>query len=405
MARSKVSACLYIGREVLKTANDLGLNLSRVSENALVEAIRRLDGPEAGKEAVGSPGLVVRGVGFGPTNPCGIAASGRDDANRSLHDGEVDWDKFRAWAYKEYRPFTARDRYFHAKKYARCLASGDLSELAMLNDCQRVHALKALTALSKFLGVCEDWRGLVKNYGLKCNDRSADELIIDRLTKVVNADDVYQWIRRVKEHFPHLSGFMDFLAVTGLRLNEAVESHNLIIDLSGQGRLGEYYKADRRVLEHFRFKETFIRGSKKVFISFVPAELVDRMSRGQRLDYGGFQKPVARKLGGVRFADVRELHGSLMTKWLRESEIDFLHGRISSGVFMRNYFNPAWIGDLEDRALDGAGDILKSQRHARAPYGLDSLSKEKTNETTNRMAATVPEARASGFSTLPTARV
>jgi len=62
MARSKVSACLYIGREVLKTANDLGLNLSRVSENALVEAIRRLDGPEAGKEAVGSPGLVVRRI-------------------------------------------------------------------------------------------------------------------------------------------------------------------------------------------------------------------------------------------------------------------------------------------------------------------------------------------------------
>jgi hypothetical protein len=359
MDGGKVSACLYIGKDVLKTAKDLGLNVSRVSENALVEAIRKLDVPEAGKEAAGSPGLVVRGVGFGPTNPCGIAASGRDEVNRSLHDGEVDWDKFRAWAYKEYRPFTARDRFFHAKKYARCLASGDLSELAMLNDCQRTHALKALMALSKFLGVCEDWKRLVKNYGLKCNDRSADELIIDRLTKVVNADDVYQWIRQVKEHFPHLSDFMDFLAVTGLRLNEAVESHNLIIELEAEGKLDAYYKKERRVLEHFRFKETFIRGSKKVFISFVPAELVDRMSRGQRLDYGRFQKPVARKLGGVRFADVRELHASLMTKWLRESEIDFLHGRVSSSVFMRNYFNPAWIGDLEGRAVKGAEKIME----------------------------------------------
>ena len=97
-----------------------------------------------------------------------------------------------------------------------------------------------------------------------------------------------------------------------------------------------------------------------MFISFVPAELVDRISRGQRLDYGRFQKPVARKLGGVRFADVRELHGSLMTRWLRESEIDFLHGRISSGVFMRNYFNPAWIKDLRSRALEGIGDMLKT---------------------------------------------
>jgi len=76
MTQDKKSACLYISREVLEAAKKSGLNLSRVSENALVEAIRKLGGPEAGKEAAGSPGLVVRGVGFGPTNPCGIAASG-----------------------------------------------------------------------------------------------------------------------------------------------------------------------------------------------------------------------------------------------------------------------------------------------------------------------------------------
>ena len=298
-------------------------------------------------------------MGFGPTNPCGIAASGRDDANRSLHDGEVDWDKFRAWAYKEYRPFTARDRYFHAKKYAHCLASGDLSELAMLNDCQRVHALKALTSLSKFLGVCEDWRRLVRSYGLKCTDRNSDDLIIGRLTKAVNADDIFEWIRRVKSCAPELSDFMDLLAATGLRLNEAVECHNLIIDLAPQGRLDSYYKADRRVLEHFRFKETFLRGSKKVFISFVPSELVGRISCGGKLEYGRVQKLATNRVGRQRFADVRELHGTLMTKWLRESEIDFLHGRVSSGVFMRNYFNPAWIGDMEGRAVEGAEKIME----------------------------------------------
>jgi len=72
MNGEKVSACLYISREVLETAKRLGLNLSRVSENALTEAIGRLKGPEIGN----GPGNVVRGVGFGPTNPCGIAASG-----------------------------------------------------------------------------------------------------------------------------------------------------------------------------------------------------------------------------------------------------------------------------------------------------------------------------------------
>lgn len=42
MNEGKVSACLYIGRGVLETAKRLGLNVSRVSENALVEAIGRL---------------------------------------------------------------------------------------------------------------------------------------------------------------------------------------------------------------------------------------------------------------------------------------------------------------------------------------------------------------------------
>ena len=65
----KVSTCLYIGREVLETAKESGLNLSRVSEKALVEAIRKLDGPEARKKAVGSPGLLVRGDSNPQTPP------------------------------------------------------------------------------------------------------------------------------------------------------------------------------------------------------------------------------------------------------------------------------------------------------------------------------------------------
>ena len=76
MARSKVPAWLYISMEVLETARRSGLNLSRVSENALIEAIGRLQGPETRNGPAAASGSLVRGVGFGPTNPCGIAASG-----------------------------------------------------------------------------------------------------------------------------------------------------------------------------------------------------------------------------------------------------------------------------------------------------------------------------------------
>jgi post-segregation antitoxin (ccd killing protein) len=76
MTQDRKSTCLYISREVLETARRSGLNLSRVSENALIEAIGRLQGPEARNGPAAASGRLVRGVGFGPTNPCGIAASG-----------------------------------------------------------------------------------------------------------------------------------------------------------------------------------------------------------------------------------------------------------------------------------------------------------------------------------------
>jgi hypothetical protein len=35
-----------------------------------------------------------------------------------------------------------------------------------------------------------------------------------------------------------------------------------------------------------------------------------------------------------------------------------LQGRISTSVFMRNYFNPVWVTDLKKRALKNSEDLL-----------------------------------------------
>ena len=52
MGRKK-STCLYLDTEVVETAKQLGLNVSKVSENALAEAIRRLGSPEQ-EDSLGS---------------------------------------------------------------------------------------------------------------------------------------------------------------------------------------------------------------------------------------------------------------------------------------------------------------------------------------------------------------
>ena len=48
----KISTCLYIEQEVLETAHNVGLNVSRVAENALIEAIGKLTGTN---QATGLP--------------------------------------------------------------------------------------------------------------------------------------------------------------------------------------------------------------------------------------------------------------------------------------------------------------------------------------------------------------
>jgi intergrase/recombinase len=150
---------------------------------------------------------------------------------------------------------------------------------------------------------------------------------------------------------------MTLMVVSGLRFEEGVESHNLIVRLAKEGKLNEYYDSERQILAHFKFKKIFIRRTKKAFMSFIPKALVETISNRQLLNKYSVQTKVKRKTHVLRFGDIREMHGTLLTKYLSESEIDFLHGRVSSSVFMRNYFNPALITDLKTRVFQGTCEI------------------------------------------------
>ena len=275
----------------------------------------------------------------------------------SARKPKIDWESFEAWLFKEYRRFTALDRLRYAKRYAHCLLNRDLGKLKMLNDSLREHVLKALSALSKFLGMHEEFLRLVKNYGLKWSSRRSEDFIIARLTRNVNAEQILDWVRKVKEKAPELSDFMDFMLATGLRYTEAIESYNLIIELAKQNRLNEYYNEEKEALEHFRFKDKFIRNSKKAFISFVPKQLVQKIAKNKPLDWSKVRKKIEWRVGKLKFADLREYHATFMTKFLSRAEIDFLHGRVSTNVFMQNYFNPALISDLKERVFKAIREI------------------------------------------------
>jgi intergrase/recombinase len=271
---------------------------------------------------------------------------------------EIDWQAFLVWLQKKRRIEHCRVVLNQAKKYHQCLLSRNFSEISNLKDTVRPNAMKALSCLAKFLGIHEEFKTLVKNYDLKWVGKSAEDLIIDRITKNESSDEIFEWIKQVKQVRPELTEFIEFMSITGLRLVESVASYNLIIKLSKDGKLNSYYNAQKSILEHFKYKQIFFRKSKKAYISFVSADLINRIRVKRPLaSVCAVQNLIKKKGLKLRFADIRETHGTLMTKTLKDNEIDFIQGRATGSVFMRNYFNPSLINDLSTRVFEVTREI------------------------------------------------
>ncbi|MCW4008826.1 MAG: hypothetical protein NWF09_09100, partial [Candidatus Bathyarchaeota archaeon] len=192
---------------------------------------------------------------------------------------EINWDAFREFVEKDHQPRVARQLVSYAERFQDCLLTKDLSGIRDLSDTMRPNAMKGLSALAKFLGCYTEFKELIKQYGLKWNGKSADDIFIERLTNVEDPEEVWKWVRVVKQERPELKEFMDLMAVSGLRFIEACNSFNLIIRLKLDNKLDTYFKADKSALEHFKFKEIFIRKSKKAFVSFVPQDLVSAIAK------------------------------------------------------------------------------------------------------------------------------
>jgi intergrase/recombinase len=250
-----------------------------------------------------------------------------------------------------------KDRVRYAQKFGYCLFNRDFSELNGFAESKRRHVLEGLSALAKFLGIYQEFGDLLKAYGLKWASSNAEDLIIFRMIKAKENNGVLEWIREIKANVSCLSDFIDFMLVSGLRFEEAINSYNLIIDLAKEDRLSEYYNNEKQALEHYRFKQLFIRRTKKAFLTFIPIGFLEKISQKQKLPRFQIDNWIKRNGFKSRFSDIREYYAPFMTKWLTQPEIDFLQGKTSSNVFMRNYFNPALISDLKDRAFQGIREV------------------------------------------------
>ena len=240
----------------------------------------------------------------------------------------------------------------YAKRYYRCLLNGDLSELTFFGDDKRVHIMKSLAALSKFLGLYDEWKMLVRKYGLKWNSRSSLEAFVSILN--FNIESVKEWLIDVIQKIPQeYAAYEVYTALTGLRPVESLNSINLILHLYEANRINEYFNENLLMLEHFRYPKIFLRRCKAAYISFVSKDLLLLvMTTKPRIKYPTLQTKIRRIGLPNKTKHLRKLYATILRNNGIPSEvIDILQGRINSSIFLRFYYKP-FLKEIREKVME-----------------------------------------------------
>ncbi len=266
------------------------------------------------------------------------------------------WSEYEQWLHNKYSQTYASNIYRYSKKYHH-LFSGSLRELDLLSPYVSDHTVKALTALSKYLGLYQEFRNKLKSYGVKRLRRDAFTSFLRILNN--SNGEILPWYRKaINSLRSNERLYLRFVAVTGLRKNEAIQSFNLIIRLYQNTDLKNYYNEELNCLEHFKFKELFLRRTKNTYISFIPKSLILKITNSKPVTYAAIIKRLKRNGLKTRINELRDYYGTFMVKHgLIREEVDLLQGRIPPNVFIRHYWSPSFK-ELRDRTLK-AIDLLQ----------------------------------------------
>jgi hypothetical protein len=331
------------------------------------------------QNVIGVAGIrVVRGVGFEPTNPYGTGASVQVHDADLAHTGlerppspesssysvtaldrvivfgnYLDWEKFQEYVKNNYSRIHASAILSYARRYGYLLEHGDLSPLLTLSRDKRRHVMAALAALARFAGKYDEWAKLKQKYGLKIEQNLKIAFQIDDSS----LRELLEWIAKARAALGEYAPYLDLLLATGVRPSEGILIFNLIINLHSKGRLDMYYRDGW--LEHFRFESLFCRRSKNVYVSYAPEQVVKAVTG---VTHEVSMKKIRRLLEAngleIKLKQIRKLWASYMTKFLTESEINLLQGRVGKSVFMSHYFNPSYTVDLKKRLEKGIKSLF-----------------------------------------------
>jgi hypothetical protein len=258
------------------------------------------------------------------------------------------WQNYASWLFRTHSKAHAKEILRYSKKYQVILQKPNMaSQLLLLSKDVRRVVMSSLSNLSKYLGLYDQWKHTIRNYGLKWENTNNFETFLSILN--TNLEETEIWLKQVIKRLPkEYAVVLVFDTLTGLRPNEAVASCKLISDLSEKNKLNAYLDKELMMLQHFKFPELFLRKSKNAYISFITPELLELVTETKpRIKYTALDTKIGRLGFNTQTKQLRKIFATKLRNNLPEELVDLLQGRISQTVFMKFYYKPLLLDTKE----------------------------------------------------------
>jgi intergrase/recombinase len=226
----------------------------------------------------------------------------------------------------------------YVSKYGHVLKNpSKVSEITGLPIDVRRNVMAGLSNFAKYLGMYPEWKAIKQNSALKWEKKPTLDIVLDILNSPLR--DTLDWLKQVLQRLPRdYATVMVFNALSGLRVGEGINACRLLSDLSERGKMETYLNKELMMLEHFRFRDIFLRKSKNAYISFVTPELLDLVTKTKpRILYETLDTKIDRMGLPNRSRELRKYFATTLRDSLPSEAVDLLQGRVSSSVFAKNY--------------------------------------------------------------------
>ncbi|MDE1818688.1 MAG: hypothetical protein KGI19_08810 [Thaumarchaeota archaeon] len=226
----------------------------------------------------------------------------------------------------------------YSKKFTHVLHDGDAQELLSLSVQKRLLVMQSLATMSKYLGCYEQWKSIRQRYQLKWSSTDGLKILTNIANNKNNYSTMINWIKDTYAKIPKSYGnILIYCTLTGLRPSESCESISLI-----HKDLDNYLKKDSMILEHYKYPNSFIRKTKKAFISLVNDSILDVAKQAYPHSYNSIRLLIERNHKiPMHMAFCRKVFATyLRVNGIEQELIDLLQGRTPASVFARHYYRP-----------------------------------------------------------------